>query len=91
MRNQVMLNVSSILSSFSLVLSIQDLQSVLSTILTIVSIIILIINFILKHIDVFKDGKLDEKEKAEIIENGKDTLDKIENILGGDKNDIKNK
>ena len=74
MREKILTYSSSILSSCSIFLSTQDIESFLNIAFITISAVILIINFGLRIYDRMKDGKLTKEEI-------KDTVDDAEHLI----------
>ena len=67
-----------------LAIGLSQIYTILGIVLTVVSIVVLVINFILAMRDRFKDGKLDNNEKAETakeILELKETIEKLQKEL----------
>lgn len=85
MKTQFSNMLSSLFSSCSLILSVQDLENYLNLIIACISAIVLLINFGLRIYDRIKDGKYTEEEIKDTIEDLENIKDKIEEIKGDDK------
>ena len=67
-----------------LAIGLSQIYTILGIVLTVVSIVVLVINFVLAMRDRFKDGKLDNNEKAETakeILELKETIEKLQKEL----------
>lgn len=77
MREKILTYSSSILSSFSIFLSTQDIESFLNIAFIIISVIILCINFGLRIYDRMKDGKLTKEEIQDTVEDAEHLIEEI--------------
>lgn len=77
MREKILTYSSSILSSFSIFLSTQDIESFLNIAFIIISVIILCINFGLRIYDRMKDGKLTKEEIKDTVEDAEHLIEEI--------------
>lgn len=65
---------------FGLTISLQDIQSILSIIIIIIDIVWILFKFIIKFFTFIKDGKLDEDEIYQLLDDGKELKEKLDNI-----------
>ena len=77
MREKILTYSSSILSSCSIFLSTQDVESFLNIAFIIISVIILCINFGLRIHDRMKDGKLTKEEIQDTVEDAEHLIEEI--------------
>ena len=77
MRDKVLTYFSSVLSSCSIFLSAQDIESYINIAFIIISVTILIINFGLRIYDRMKDGKLTKEEIHDTIEDAEHLVEEI--------------
>lgn len=77
MREKILTYSSSILSSFSIFLSTQDIESFLNIAFIIISVLILCINFGLRIYDRLKDGKLTKEEIKDTVEDAEHLIEEI--------------
>ena len=83
MRDRVLTYFSSILSSCSIFLSAQDIESYINIAFIIISVMILCINFGLRIYDRLKDGKLTKEEIQDTVEDAEHLIDDIKNKTKG--------
>lgn len=77
MRDKVLTYFSSVLSSCSIFLSAQDIESYINIAFIIISVMILIINFGLRIYDRMKDGKLTKEEIKDTVEDAEHLIEEI--------------
>lgn len=77
MRDKVLTYFSSILSSCSIFLSAQDIESYINIAFITISVLILIINFGLRIYDRMKDGKLTKEEIQDTVEDAEHLIEEI--------------
>ena len=77
MREKILTYSSSILSSCSIFLSMQDIESFLNIAFIIISVMILCINFGLRIYDRIKDGKLTKEEIQDTVEDAEHLIEEI--------------
>lgn len=77
MREKILTYTSSVLSSFSIFLSVQDIESYINIAFIVVSVMILCINFGLRIYDRMKDGKLTKEEIDDTIEDAEHLIEEI--------------
>ena len=85
MRDKVLTYFSSILSSCSIFLSAQDIESYINIVFIIISVTILCINFGLRIYDRLKDGKLTKEEIQDTVEDAEHLIEDIKNKTKGGK------
>lgn len=85
MREKILTYTSSVLSSCSLFLSVQDIESYINIAFIVVSVMILCINFGLRIYDRMKDGKLTKEEIDDTIEDAEHLIEDIKNKTKGGK------
>ncbi len=77
MREKILTYTSSVLSSCSIFLSVQDIESYINIAFIVVSVMILCINFGLRIYDRMKDGKLTKEEIDDTIEDAEHLIEEI--------------
>ena len=77
MREKILTYSSSLLSSCSILLSTQDIESFLNIAFITISAVILIINFGLRIYDRMKDGKLTKEEIKDTVEDAEHLIEEI--------------
>ena len=77
MREKILTYTSSVLSSFSIFLSVQDIESYINIAFIVVSVMILCINFGLRIYDRMKDGKLTKEEIQDTVEDAEHLIEEI--------------
>ena len=85
MREKILTYTSSVLSSCSIFLSVQDIESYINIAFIVVSVMILCINFGLRIYDRMKDGKLTKEEIDDTIEDAEHLIEDIKNKTKGGK------
>ena len=85
MREKILTYTSSVLSSCSIFLSVQDIESYINIAFIVVSVLILCINFGLRIYDRMKDGKLTKEEIDDTIEDAEHLIEDIKNKTKGGK------
>lgn len=85
MREKILTYTSSVLSSCSIFLSVQDIESFLNIAFIVVSVMILCINFGLRIYDRMKDGKLTKEEIQDTVEDAEHLIKDIKNKTKGGK------
>lgn len=83
MREKILTYTSSVLSSCSIFLSVQDIESYINIAFIVVSVMILCINFGLRIYDRMKDGKLTKEEIDDTIEDAEHLIKDIKNKTKG--------
>lgn len=83
MRDKVLTYSSSVLSSCSIFLSAQDIESYLNIAFITISVLILCINFGLRVYDRLKDGKLTKQEIRDTVEDAENLAEEIKNKTKG--------
>ena len=83
MREKILTYTSSVLSSCSIFLSVQDIESYINIAFIVVSVMILCINFGLRIYDRMKDGKLTKEEIDDTIEDAEHLIEDIKNKTKG--------
>ena len=77
MREKILTYTSSVLSSCSIFLSVQDIESYINIAFIVVSVMILCINFGLRIYDRMKDGKLTKEEIQDTVEDAEHLIEDI--------------
>ena len=77
MREKILTYTSSVLSSCSIFLSVQDIESYINIAFIVVSVMILCINFGLRIYDRLKDGKLTKEEIQDTVEDAEHLIEEI--------------
>ena len=85
MREKILTYTSSVLSSCSIFLSVQDIESYINIAFIVVSVMILCINFGLRIYDRLKDGKLTKEEIQDTVEDAEHLIEDIKNKTKGGK------
>ena len=85
MREKILTYTSSVLSSCSIFLSVQDIESYINIAFIVVSVLILCINFGLRIYDRMKDGKLTKEEIQDTVEDAEHLIEDIKNKTKGGK------
>ena len=85
MREKILTYTSSLLSSCSIFLSVQDIESYINIAFIVVSVMILCINSGLRIYDRMKDGKLTKEEIDDTIEDAEHLIEDIKNKTKGGK------
>ena len=85
MREKILTYTSSVLSSCSIFLSVQDIESYINIAFIVVSVMILCINFGLRIYDRMKDGKLTKEEIQDTVEDAEHLIEDIKNKTKGGK------
>lgn len=83
MRDKILTYSSSVLSSCSIVLSAQDIESYLNIAFITISVLILCINFGLRIYDRVKDGKVTKEEIRDTVDDTKKLVEDIKNTTKG--------